>query len=151
MRESILMSKLKIITPRSQLIEKVAAEFAGIFYDAARSSGLKIINLKGTKIDLIKCKSAKIFARKYLEKFIADAVQHLISLLGRQDIPETAKSEIYEAIMERTNDEQLDTLAKSTGGRLPEFEQTILYKPDNEKPKPIIVKDINSEDASGKT
>jgi hypothetical protein len=145
------MSKLKIITPRSQLIEKVSAEFAGIFYDAARSSGLKIINLKGTKIDLIKCKSAKIFARKYLEKFIADAVQHLTSMLGRSDIPDSHKLEIYEALMERVNDPQLDVLAKSTQGRLPEYEQSILYKPDNEKPKPIIVKDINSEDASRKT
>jgi hypothetical protein len=69
-------------------------------------------------------------------------------MLGRADIPADQKELIYEAIMERTNDPQLDALAKSTEGRLPEFEQTVLYKPDDEKPKPIIVKDISNENAS---
>jgi len=36
------------------------------------------------------------------------------------------------------NDPDLDMMAK-TAGDLPEFEQTVLYKPDNEKPKPVIV------------
>jgi hypothetical protein len=146
------MSKLKIITPKSILIEKTAGEFAGVFFDAARSSGMHKIKLRGQVINLDKYKNdPKKFARQHLEKFIPDVVKHFVEMLGRPDIPDGHKLEIYEALMERVNDPQLDTLAKSTQGRLPEFEQSVLYKPDNEKPKPIIVKDINSEDASRKT
>jgi hypothetical protein len=146
------MSKLKIITPKSMLIEKTAGEFAGVFFEAARSSGMHKIKLRGQVINLDKYKNdPKKFAKQHLEKFIPDVVKHFVEMLGRKDIPADQKELIYEAIMERTNDPQLDTLAKSTGGRLPEFEQTVLYKPDNEKPKPIIVRDINNEDASSKT
>ena len=38
----------------------------------------------------------------------------------------------------RVNDKDLDMMAK-TAGDLPEFEQTVLYKSDQEKPKPVIV------------
>jgi hypothetical protein len=135
------MSKLKIITPKSILIEKTAGSFAATFFEAARSSGMHKIKLRGQVINLDKYKNdPKKFARQHLEKFIPDVVKHFVEMLGRKDIPADQKELIYEAIMERTNDEQLDTLAKSTGGRLPEFEQTVLYKPDNEKPKPIIVR-----------
>jgi hypothetical protein len=40
--------------------------------------------------------------------------------------------------MERVNDQDIDMMAK-TAGNLPEFEQTVLYKSDQEKPKPVIV------------
>jgi hypothetical protein len=40
--------------------------------------------------------------------------------------------------MERVNDPDLDMMAK-TAGDMPQFEQTVLYKPDTEKPKPVIV------------
>jgi hypothetical protein len=143
------MSKLKIITPKSMLIEQTAGEFAGVFFDAARSSGMHKIKLRGQVINLDKYKNdPKKFARQHLEKFIPDVVKHFVEMLGRADIPADQKELIYEAVMERTNDPQLDALAKSTQGRLPEFEQTILYKPDDEKPKPIVVKDISNENAS---
>jgi hypothetical protein len=48
------------------------------------------------------------------------------------------KEQIYQAILERTNDPDLDMMAK-TAGDLPEFEQTVLYKSDQEKPKPVII------------
>ncbi len=134
------MSKLKIITPRSELIEKVAAEYAGIFYDAARSSGLKVIKLGDTRIDLLKCKTARNFARRYLEKFIPEATKNLISMLGRSDIRPEMKEQIYESVMERVNDEQVNDLGKLAG--LPEFQENILYKDDSEKPKPIIIKAV---------
>lgn len=135
------MSKLKIITPKSMLIENTAGAFAATFFEAARSSGMHKIKLRGQVINLDKYKNdPRKFAKAHLEKFIPDAVKHLIQLLAMEHIPESQKTIIYDAIMERTNDEQLDTLAKSTDGRLPEFEQTILYKPDNEKPKPIVIK-----------
>jgi hypothetical protein len=151
-RLDFLMSKLKIITPKSILIEQTASQLAAVFFEAARSSDMKKIKLRSEVIDLLRFKNdPKRFAKRHLEKFIPDAVKHLLEILGRETTPVESKELIYQAILERTNDEQLDTLAKSTEGRLPEFEQTVLYKPDNEKPKPIIIKDINSEDASRKT
>ena len=125
------------------LIEKTAAEFAGVFFDAARSSGMTKIKLRGQVINLLKYKNdPRKFAKAHLEKFIPDAVQNLIKLLGMPNIPADQKEIIYAAIMERTNDLQLDVLAKSAQGELKEFEQSILYKDDSEKPKPIIVNTI---------
>ena len=120
------MSKMKIIQPHHILIEKVAGEFAAIFWEAGRSSGMTS-----------KYKNARAFARANLEKFIPKAVEHLIDLLGRDDIHPDMKDQIYQAIQERTNDEQVNAIGKMAG--LPEFEKTILYKADNEKPKPIII------------
>lgn len=135
------MSKLKIITPSSMLIEQTAAEFAGVFFDAARSSGMHKIKLRGQVINLDKYKNdPRKFAKAHLQKFIPDAVQQLIRMLGMSHVPADQKELIYQAIMERTNDPQLDALAKTAEGRLPEFEQTVLYKPDNEKPKPLEIK-----------
>jgi len=135
------MSKLKIITPASMLIEQTAGEFAGVFFDAARSSGMHKIKLRGQVINLDKYNNnPRKFAKAHLKKFIPDAVQHLIKLLGMPHMSPDQKEIIYQAIMERVNDPQLDALAKSTQGALPEFEQTVLYKPDNEKPKPIEIK-----------
>jgi hypothetical protein len=44
---------------------------------------------------------------------------------------------IYQALMERVNDVDLDMMGKTAG--LPEFENTPLYKSDQEKSKPVIV------------
>lgn len=138
------MSKLKIITPGSVLIEKTAGEMAGVFYDAARSSGMKVIKLQGQKINLLNFKTPRSFARSHLEKFIPAAIESLVTIMGRPNTPPESKQMIYDAIMERTNDEQVTVMGKAAG--LPEFEKTILYKPDNIKPKPII---INTEKFSG--
>lgn len=132
------MSKLKIITPTSMIIEKTAAEFAGVFFDAARSSGMKKIKLRGEIIDLLRFKNnPKLFARKYLEKFIPDAVKALIDIMSRPNTPEEQKRIIYDAITERTNDEQLNAMGTVAG--LPEFKDTPLFKKDTELPKPIIL------------
>ena len=127
------MSKMKIVTPSSMLIEKTAGELAGCFYDTARSKGMKS-----------KHKTARAFARANLQTFIPKAVELLIDIMSRPNTSEEQKRLIYDAIMERTNDDQLDMMGKQAG--LPEFEQTILYKPDDEKPKPVI---INMEKFNG--
>lgn len=127
----------KIITPKEILIEKTAGEMAGVFYDAARSSGMKVINLQGKKINLMNFKGPRQFARSHLEKFIPAAMKALIDIMSNEKTHPSQKQIIYDAIMERTNDEQVNAIGQAAG--LPEFEKTILYKPDNEKPKPIIV------------
>ena len=133
------MSKFKIIEPHSILIEKTAAEFAGTFFEAARSSGMGIINLQGKKIDLRRFKNNPVkFAKAHFEKFIPAATHALIEIMSRENTPISMKEQIYQAILERTNDEQLSNMAK-TAGDLPEFEQTVLYKSDQEKPKPVII------------
>lgn len=128
----------KIKDPSDVIIEKTAGEMAGVFYDAARSSGLKVIQLQGQKINLLKYKSPRDFARRHIEKFIPAAVHALTEILSRPETPIEQKDIIYNALMERVNDKDLDMMAK-TAGDLPEFEQTVLYKSDQEKPKPVIV------------
>ncbi len=142
------MSKLKIIEPHNLLIEKTAGAFAATFFEAARSSGMKTIMLQNQKINLMKYKeNPRNFARVHLEKFIPAAVHSLIEIMSRENTPADQKEQIYQAILERTNDGDLDMLAKTAQGGLPEFEQTVLYKPDTEKPKPVI---LNSFDFNNK-
>jgi hypothetical protein len=132
------MSKLKIKDPSDVIVEKTAGEFAGVFYDSARSSGLTVIKLQDQTINLLRYKSPRDFARRHLEKFIPAAVHALMEIMTRESTPENQRQIIYNAIMERVNDPDLDMMAK-TAGDLPEFEQTVLYKSDQEKPKPVIV------------
>lgn len=86
----------KIITPASVMIEKVASEMACVFYEAARSQGATS-----------KYKNARQYAKKYLEYFIPKAIDHLISMLDRKDLPDDQKALIYDCIMERHNDPDL--------------------------------------------
>lgn len=130
--------KFSLKTPSDVIVEKTAGEFAALWYDAARSSGMTIVNLQGDTIDLRKYKTPRNFARRHLEKFIPAAVHALTDILSRDSTPPDQKEIIYQALMERVNDPDIDMLAK-TAGNLPEFEQTVLYKPDNEKPKPVII------------
>lgn len=133
------MSKLKIIEPHHFLIEHTAGAFAATFFEAARSSGMKTIMLQGQKINLMRYKeNPRLFAKAHLEKFIPAATHSLIEIMSRENTPASQKEQIYQAILERTNDPDLDMMAK-TAGDLPAFEQTVLYKPDNEKPKPVII------------
>lgn len=132
------MSKLKIVTPANILIEQTAGEFAATFFEAARSSNMSVINLQGKKINLMRYKNnPRLFAKAHLEKFIPAALHALVQLMNKPNFPPSQKEIIYQAIMERTNDEGVNLLGKSAG--LPEFENTILYKDDTEKPKPIVI------------
>lgn len=99
---------------------------AAVFWEAGRSSGMKS-----------KYKDARAFARARLETFIPKAVELLIEIMSRPNTPPDQKEQIYLAILERTNDGQLSEMGKTAG--LKEFESTILYKADDEKPKPVII------------
>jgi hypothetical protein len=130
--------KFKLKDPSDVIIEKTAGEMAGVFYDAARSSGLKKIKLQDQVIDLLRYKSPRDFARRHLEKFIPAAVHALTEIMSRDSTPPDQKEIIYNAIMERVNDPDLDMMAK-TAGDMPAFEQSVLYKSDQDKPKPVII------------
>lgn len=138
------MSKLKLKDPSDVIIEKTAGEFAGVFYDSARSSGMTTIQLQGQVINLLKFKSTRDFARRHLEKFIPAAVHALTEIMANPDTPEPQRQIIYNAILERVNDVDLDMMGKTAG--LPEFQNTVLYKSDQEKPKPVIVNTPRIED-----
>src|SRR5882762_5961012 len=103
---------MKLVDPSNVIIEKTAGEFAGVFFDAARSSGLKKIKLQGRVIDLMRYKSPRDFARRHIEKFISAAVHSLIEIMSRPNCPEEQKLIIYNALMERVNDKDLDMMAK---------------------------------------
>ncbi len=137
------MAKFK--DPSDVIIEKTAGEFAGVFFDAARSSGMEKITLQGEIINLKKYRNnPRAFARAHLEKFIPAAVEALTTILGRPETPEEQKQIIYNALMERVNDQDLDLMSKTAG--LPDFQNTVLYKSDQEKPKPVIVNTPRLED-----
>lgn len=131
------MSKLKIVDPATFIIEKTAGEMCGTFYDAARSSGMTVIQLQGEKINLLKYKRTRDFARAHFEKFIPAAVHALTEIMSRDSTPVETKELIYQAILERVNDPQLNLMGQQAG--LPEYENTVLYKSDQEKPKPVII------------
>lgn len=83
-------------SPKYTVIERTAGELAGTWYEIGRGQGLKS-----------KWKDSKSFARANFTKFIPKAVEILISMLGRSDIHELQKEEIYGALMERHNDPRL--------------------------------------------
>ncbi len=134
---------MKLSTPGTVIIEKTAGEFAGCFYDAARSSGLKVIMLQNQKINLMRFKSARDFARRHIEKFIPAAVHALTEILSRENTPPEQKQLIYDALMERVNDKDLDMMGKAAG--LPEFENSPIYKTDTELPKPVIINQVKPD------
>lgn len=91
------MSKNYVLgSPRYTLIEKTAAELAAVWYSVGRSQGLTS-----------KWKDERAYARANFTKFIPKAVELLLSMLGRSDMHELQKSEIYESLMERHNDPRL--------------------------------------------
>lgn len=97
----MLMSSMSSIFKPAKhvIIEKTAAELAGVFYDAGRSAGM-----------ISEYKSAKAFARAKLQVFIPKAVELLLSMLGRADLPDIMKREIFDALQERANDPTLNEL-----------------------------------------
>lgn len=86
--------------PKYTVLEKVAGELAGTWYEIGRGQGMTS-----------KWKDSKSYARANFIKFIPKAVELCVSMLGRSDIAPLMKEEIYEALMERHNDPRLlDTM-----------------------------------------
>ena len=87
--------------PKSVVIEHTALEMACVWYESCLSSGL---------LPSKKQKTQKAWARANFQKFIPHAIEHLTSMLSRPDINDLCKQEIYDAIMERTNDPEMVAL-----------------------------------------
>lgn len=85
--------------PKYTVFETVAAEMAAIWWETGMSQGMTS-----------KYRDARSFARANFEKFIGEAIKHCVTLLGRQDIPDLAKAEIYEALHERNNDPDVNAM-----------------------------------------
>lgn len=111
------LQKNALITPQSLLIEKTALELAAAFYEGGRSAGLKS-----------KHKDARSFAKANVETFIPKAVELLMTMIGSDAIPQDQKDLIYEAFMERTNDQDLSNCG------IPVFENNTPFLAD----KPAI-------------
>jgi hypothetical protein len=111
---------MKIAQPKHNLIEYVAGQLAGTWYEIGRSQGLTS-----------KYKDAKSFARANIERFIPNAVQTLLQQLHNPDTPKDTKDMIYDAIMERHNDP--DLIARDQMFTLPDVD--IKKVLDSLKPK----------------
>lgn len=119
------MGKLerKLVTPQSILIEQTALNIAAVYYEQGRSLGLTS-----------RFKNPQQYAKKYVERFIPKAVEILMDMLGNDATKPEMKEMIYEAFMERVNDQDLSY--QSTG--LKAFEVPVDYKSDKfVPPKPI--------------
>jgi hypothetical protein len=118
------MTKLvnKLIQPESILIEKTALELAAVYYEAGRSTGLHS-----------KHKNAKAFAHANVEKFIPKAVELLMDIISNPATPKEQKDAIYDALLERTNDQELSNIG------LKAFENPFEYTSDKVvEQKPVI-------------
>lgn len=95
------MTKLvnKLIKPESILIEQTALQLAAVYYEAGRSSGLTS-----------KHKDARAFARANVTTFIPKAVELLMEMISKDSTPKEQKDAIYDALLERANDEELSNI-----------------------------------------
>ena len=95
----------KIVAPVNPLIYKTALQYAAIFYDAGRSSGMTS-----------QYKTPEAFARRYLERFVPLVIKHFIEMLKpHSGISEHMKMEIHEALTDPINDPQLMDGNKKNG------------------------------------
>jgi len=88
--------KPKLIKPESTLIEKTALELAATFYEIGRGQGLKS-----------KYKNPRDYAKAYVKNFIPKAVDILMDMLAKESTSKEMKDAIYDAFMERANDQDL--------------------------------------------
>jgi hypothetical protein len=94
--------------PKSKpLIEKVAGELAGVWYEIGRGQGMTS-----------KWKTPRAYAKANIEKFIPLALKHLLEMLSNPTTPDLMKQEIYDAIMERVNDPDLHVFSEVKKGKL---------------------------------
>lgn len=115
-----------VVTPHHLLIEKTALELAAVFYEAGRSAGLTS-----------KHKNARSFAKANVENYIPKAVEFLLDIMNNPATPKDQKDMIYDAIMERTNDQDLSNIG------IKAFENNAEFTSDRvEKVEPIIVNTV---------
>lgn len=112
-----------VVAPHHLLIEKTALDLATAFYEGGRSAGLTS-----------KHKNARSFAKANVEKYIPKAVEVLLEILNNPATPKDQKDMIYDAIMERTNDQELGSIG------IKAFENNAEFTSDDVvKVEPLIV------------
>ena len=114
----------KLFKPaKNVVIEQTALQLAATWWEVGRSQGMTS-----------KYKSARAYARANMEKFVPKSVEYLLQMLGRSDIHDLQKAEIYAALIERANDPTLNE-----AGVLPKIDVSKLI-PVREKPSVIHIR-----------
>lgn len=123
-----MINKKQLNLPKMDLIEHTALNFALTFYEGCRNQGMKS-----------KYKTARLYALHNYQKFLAKAIETLQEMLGRDDIHENVKEKIYEAVMTRVNDPEVNQIFPMHGA-IPELDLEKILKgvPD----KPVVVLDF---------
>lgn len=102
----------KLVIPANPLIYRTALQYAAVFYEAGRSSGLTS-----------QYKTPEDFAKRYMERFIPMVIKNFMAMLkpnsGRSD---HEKATIYEALMDPVNDPRLMKAKVNTDLNLTLFE-----------------------------
>ena len=78
------------------LIFRTALELAAVWYEIGRGQGLKS-----------KWPNARAYAKANIERFVPKAIEHLLQILANPSFPESAKRDIYEALIDPINDPDL--------------------------------------------
>ncbi len=94
----------KLAIPANPLIYKTALQYAAVFYDAGRSSGLTS-----------EYKTPEEFAKRYVERFLPMVIKNFVEMLKPQSgITKHMRDTIYEALMDPVNDPNLMTTKPPT-------------------------------------
>lgn len=71
-----------------ELIRKTAEEFCGAFHDGPRTAKFRHIGI-----------SQKAFVRRYWTNYVDQAIEVLSQMLGMDGVPDSQKTEIYDALV----------------------------------------------------
>lgn len=132
-------------SPKFNLVEHIAAEMAGVFYETGRSQGLTPIQimaaLNGTSNTqgLANFKNARVFAMNNLEKFVPHAVKAMLDMLSSSTVSAEQKEQIFESLQERINDPTAQSLANASSQHaLPDIDVAKLIPVQD---LPTVIKD----------
>lgn len=108
----------KLIKPRDLLLERTAGRLAAEWFEAAKNT---------PEIDVLRKKyrnDPRRFARMNLERFIPIAVDILIGMLHRDDLPLEMREEIYNCLIDRVNDPEALTSTEiiNNNGQIPKID-----------------------------
>lgn len=120
---------MKLTSPKFNVIEQTALKFAMTYYETARSQGLKPRNPKH--------KTGRLWALSNFQLFIPHAIDTLLEMLNGNAINEHMKQDIYDAILERTNDPHVNAVFPKAGV-LPELDLKKML--ENAPNKPVVIK-----------
>lgn len=103
----------KTVKPLNPLIFRTAGEFAAVWYEAGRSSGLTSVH-----------KTPRSYARANFEKFVPMVIKYFLEMLKpTSNCSEHMRQEIYAALIDPVNDPNLVNLKEPLKNKtLPELD-----------------------------